>query len=169
MQSYRNDRSYPIDIMNDERNIKVKDNSNDWKYILAFFGIIFLIIVIFIVNLFIPNDSSDNEKENKIENVNVNETVIQTVTETDDGYKEEYICYTTIKDKKVVIKSSGSRMYLISCNDNVLNDYEYIEIGIQLYNGLDINDNVKIIKTIYYDKNDNKLYCDEEIEKINKF
>ena len=167
MQLYRNDKSYPIDVLNDKKNIKVKDNSNDWKYVVGFFGIIFLIIIIFIVNIFISNNTDNNEKDKKIENVN--DSVIQNTVKTDDGYKEEYIYYTAVKEKKIVIKSTGSRMYLISCKDDSLDNYEYIEIGVQLYNGLNIDDNVKIIRTIYYNNKKEKLYHEDIVEKINKF
>ena len=91
------------------------------------------------------------------------------MVETENGYKEEIIFYSTVKEKQVVIKASGSRMYLISCNDDVLADYDFIEIGIQLYNDLEVNDNIKVISTIYYNKNKEKLYHDDLVEKINMF
>lgn len=176
MQLFRDENYYPVDVNNNERNVRVKDNSNDWKYILFFIGIIFLLIIIVISKLLFPSNKG-NEDEKKKQNSNINselkqedyDKVIQNMNETEDGFKEEIIFYTTVENKKVVIKSSGSRMYMISCKDNVLADYEYIETGIQFYNDIEINDNIKVIRTIYYDKNKQKLYHDDLVEKINKF
>lgn len=174
---YRDDNYYPVDVSGNEYNVRVKDNSNDWKYILSFIGIITLLIFIILFSAFSPkdNDKKNDKKQKLNSNINseLNQTdydkVIQNMVENENGYKEEIIFYSTVKEKQVVIKASGSRMYMISCNDDVLADYDFIEIGIQLYNNLEVNDNIKVIRTIYYNKNKEKLYHDDLVEKINMF
>ena len=177
MSLYKSDKIYPIDVMKETRDINVKDNSNDWKYILSFIGIITLLILIVLFSAFAPKDKDKKNDKNQKLNSNINselnqtdyDKIIQNMVETENGYKEEIIFYSTVKEKQVVIKASGSRMYLISCNDDVLADYDFIEIGIQLYNDLEVNDNIKVIRTIYYNKNKEKLYHDDLVEKINMF
>ena len=60
-------------------------------------------------------------------------------------------------------------MYLISCEDDSFDEYEFIEVGIQLYNELNINDSIKITRNIFFNEKDEKLYHEDIIEKINKF
>lgn len=170
MSLYKSDKIYPIDVMKECRDVKVKDNSNDWKYVVGFFSIILLIFIILCFSIF----GKDKEKnQNNIEDnsviENISDSVIQNVVETDDGYKKEFIYYTIVKEKKVIIKSTGARMYLISCEDNSFDEYEFIEVGIQLYNELNINDSIKITRNIFFNEKDEKLYHEDIIEKINKF
>lgn len=170
MSLYKSDKIYPIDVMKECRDVKVKDNSNDWKYVVGFFSIILLIFIILCFSIF----GKDKEKnQNNIEDnsviENISDSVIQNVVETDDGYKKEFIYYTIVKEKKVIIKSTGARMYLISCEDDSFDEYEFIEVGIQLYNELNINDSIKITRNIFFNKKDEKLYHEDIIEKINKF
>lgn len=170
MSLYKSDKIYPIDVMKECRDVKVKDNSNDWKYVVGFFSIILLIFIILCFSIF----GKDKEKnQNNIEDnsviENISDSVIQNVVETDDGYKKEFIYYTIVKEKKVIIKSTGARMYLISCEDDSFDEYEFIEVGIQLYNELNINDSIKITRNIFFNEKDEKLYHEDIIEKINKF
>lgn len=170
MSLYKSDKIYPIDVMKECRDVKVKDNSNDWKYVVGFFSIILLIFIILCFSIF----GKDKEKnQNNIEDnsviENISDSIIQNVVETDDGYKKEFIYYTIVKEKKVIIKSTGARMYLISCEDDSFDEYEFIEVGIQLYNELNINDSIKITRNIFFNEKDEKLYHEDIIEKINKF
>ena len=60
-------------------------------------------------------------------------------------------------------------MYLISCEDESIDEYEFIEIGVQLYNQINLDDSIKITRTIFYNKKDEKLYHEDLVEKINMF
>ena len=157
--------------MKECREINVKDNSNDWKYVVGFFSIMFLIFIFMICSIFNKNEDKKLENTNKENSVihNMSDSIIENVIETEDGYKKEYIYYTTVKEKKVVITSTGSRMYLISCEDNSFDEYEFIEIGVQLYNQVNLEDSIKITRTIYYNKQEEKLYHEDLVEKINMF
>lgn len=170
MSLYKSDKIYPIDVMKECRDVKVKDNSNDWKYVVGFFSVILLIFIILCFNIFGKDKekNQDNIEENSVIE-NISDSVIQNVIETDDGYKKEFIYYTTVIEKKVVITSTGARMYLISCEDDSFDEYEFIEVGIQLYNELNINDSIKITRNIFFNEKDEKLYHEDIIEKINKF
>ena len=123
---YRDDNYYPVDVSGNEYKVRVKDNSNDWKYILSFIGIITLLILIVLFSAFAPKDKDKKNDKNQKLNSNINSELNQT-------------------------------------------DYDFIEIGIQLYNDLEVNDNIKVIRTIYYNKNKEKLYHDDLVEKINMF
>ena len=171
MSLYKSDKIYPIDVMKETRDINVKDNSNDWKYVVGFFAIMFLIFIILIINVFKKDDNKNLENINEENSVisNMNDSIIENVVETEDGYKKEYIYYTIVKEKKVVITSTGSRMYLISCEDESIDEYEFIEIGVQLYNQINLDDSIKITRTIFYNKKDEKLYHEDLVEKINMF
>lgn len=171
MSLYKRDKIYPIDVMKECRDINVKDNSNDWKYVVGFFSIMFLIFIIMIACMFNKDEDKNLENINEENSVvqNINDSIIENIVETDDGYKKEYIYYTTVKEKKVVITSTGSRMYLISCEDNSFDEYEFIEIGVQLYNQVNLDDSIKITRTIFYNKQDEKLYHEDLVEKINMF
>ena len=171
MSLYKSDKIYPIDVMKECREINVKDNSNDWKYVVGFFSIMFLIFIFMICSIFNKNEDKKLENTNKENSVihNMSDSIIENVIETEDGYKKEYIYYTTVKEKKVVITSTGSRMYLISCEDNSFDEYEFIEIGVQLYNQVNLEDSIKITRTIYYNKQEEKLYHEDLVEKINMF
>ena len=97
MSLYKSDKIYPIDVMKECRDVKVKDNSNDWKYVVGFFSIILLIFIILCFSIF----GKDKEKnQNNIEDnsviENISDSVIQNVVETDDGYKKEFIYYTIV-------------------------------------------------------------------------
>ena len=170
MSLYKSDKIYPIDVMKECRDVKVKDNSNDWKYVVGFFSIILLIFIILCFSIFGKDkDKNQNNIEDNSVIENISDSVIQNVVETDDGYKKEFIYYTIVKEKKVIIKSTGARMYLISCEDDSFDEYEFIEVGIQLYNELNINDSIKITRNIFFNEKDEKLYHEDIIEKINKF
>lgn len=166
MSLYKSDKVYPIDVMKECRDVNVKDNSNDWKYVIGFFSIILIIFIILSINIF--GKDKDNNKENSVIE-NISDSVIQNVVETNDGYKREFIYYTVVKEKRVVITSTGARMYLISCEDESFDEYEFIEIGIQLYNELKIADSIKITRNIFFNEKEEKLYHEDIIEKINKF
>lgn len=163
------DNYYPVSLKN--RNHEVKDNRNDALYIIIFFMILLIIFIIFIV-FFFSSGNNENEIENNVNNISQNENIdeaLQNIIETEDGYKIEEDFYTKIKDKKLVISNSGSRMYLISFENSDINEYEYIEISNVLYNNLEIGDDIKIMRTTYYNKSDIKLYYDDFLEDINVY
>ena len=169
MNPYRDNNYYPVDYNNKDKQVRVKDNSNDLKYFLITISIIIFVIILCFINIIIPDNNENNKDKKHNKNGNELENITQTIIETEDGYKEETIFYTSVKDKMIVSSSVGSRRYLISYDNNSFNDYEFVEIGIQLYNDLEIGDKIKIVKTVYYNDKDKKLYVDNYIEKIKMF
>ena len=63
---YRDDNYYPVDVSGNEYKVRVKDNSNDWKYILSFIGIITLLILIVLFSAFAPKDKDKKNDKNQI-------------------------------------------------------------------------------------------------------
>lgn len=159
-----NDEYYPMNLKN--KSYTVKSNKNDALYVVIFFTILLIIFIIFIFWGFGSNDNNKNNSKKQENNI---EEHMQNIIETEDGYKIEEDFYTKIKDKKLVISSSGSRMYLVSFENSEINEYEFIEVSNIFYNNVEIGDDIKIMRTTHYDNNDLKLYHDDFIEEIDVY
>lgn len=85
------------------------------------------------------------------------------VVETKDGYKKSVEFETTV-DKKEIINEKKSKKYMITCYDSK-EKYE-IEVGNYIYRNLEIDEEIKVTGTIYYDESGLRTSFDYQVESL---
>lgn len=85
------------------------------------------------------------------------------LVETEDGYKKSVEFETTV-DKKEVVKEKKGKKYMITCYDE--DDKYEIEVGNYIYTNLDIDEEIKVYGTAYYNKKGLLLSYDYQVESL---
>lgn len=83
--------------------------------------------------------------------------------ETEDGFKKDVSFETVVADKEIVYEGKKKK-YTITC----LNQKEeyVIEVGNYLYSHLEIDEEIKVYGTVYYDKDGLRLSYDYQVESL---
>lgn len=135
---------------NNPKNEEVKDKNIIGFVVAIVVAILVLVLLVVIYNSFF--------NDNVYADLNDPDLV-----ETKDGYKKSVEFETTV-DKKEIINEKKGKKYMITCYDGK-EKYE-IEVGNYIYRNLEIEEEIKVTGTIYYDEDGLRTSFDYQVESL---
>lgn len=132
----------------------LKEDNKDKNIVGLVVAIVIAVVVIFSLIVVYNSFFNDNVY------VDLNDPDL---VETEDGYKKS-VEFETIVDKKEVVNEKEGKKYMITCYDE--DDKYEIEVGNYIYRNLEIDEEIKVTGTIYYDEDGLRISYDYQVESL---
>ena len=133
----------------------VNNLDNKRKDVISFFFRIFMAIFVIVLVIVIYNSFFNNNVY-----IDLNDPDL---VETKDGFKKVVDFETKVSEKRIDNAKKGKK-YIIICSDKK-DEYE-IEVGNYIYKNLDIDEEIRVFGTIYYDKDGLRISYDYQVESL---